>query len=94
MFCNSCEKYLNTLESVCSICSTPCEERRYKKSVHEKIYTAEKKIEAAKKARVRETCPDCGSEHMYFYTMQLRSADEGQTVFYECDCGHKSRLNT
>ncbi|KAJ1723774.1 DNA-directed RNA polymerase I core subunit rpa12 [Coemansia erecta] len=40
-------------------------------------------------ARVEETCPRCGENEMTFYTMQMRSADEGQTVFYSCvKCGH------
>lgn len=34
--------------------------------------------------QVDETCPKCNNRGMEFYTMQLRSADEGQTVFYEC----------
>jgi len=47
------------------------------------------------RATVDEVCPKCGHRGLEFYTMQLRSADEGQTVFYECtECGHKYSTNT
>jgi DNA-directed RNA polymerase subunit M/transcription elongation factor TFIIS len=45
--------------------------------------------------QVDQPCPKCDHPEMEFYTMQLRSADEGQTVFYECPkCGHKYNQNT
>ena len=38
---------------------------------------------------VDEECPKCGNPIVEFYTMQMRSVDEGQTVFYECPkCGY------
>jgi DNA-directed RNA polymerase I subunit RPA12 len=47
------------------------------------------------RAVVKEACPKCGHPELQYYTMQLRSADEGQTVFYECaKCGHTFSTNT
>jgi DNA-directed RNA polymerase I subunit RPA12 len=46
-------------------------------------------------ATVKEECPKCKNPTMEYYTMQLRSADEGQTVFYVCPaCKHKFSVNT
>lgn len=46
-------------------------------------------------AVIKERCPKCGNPEMTFHTMQLRSADEGQTVFYVCPkCTYKYSVNT
>jgi DNA-directed RNA polymerase I subunit RPA12 len=46
------------------------------------------------RAKTQEACPKCAHPELMFYTLQLRSADEGQTVFYECEkCGHKFSQN-
>ncbi|KAH8728820.1 hypothetical protein GQ44DRAFT_577432, partial [Phaeosphaeriaceae sp. PMI808] len=38
---------------------------------------------------IQHPCEKCGQEEVRYYTRQLRGADEGTTVFYSCDCGHK-----
>jgi RNase P subunit RPR2 len=39
---------------------------------------------------IEKKCPQCGNKEMKYYTLQLRSVDEGSTVFYTCElCGHK-----
>jgi len=57
----------------------------------------EEATEEIKKERptTREECPKCENDVAYFEARQMRSADEGQTVFYECkSCGHKWSVNT
>ncbi|CUM64039.1 uncharacterized protein PRCAT00001627001 [Priceomyces carsonii] len=45
-------------------------------------------------AIIKEKCPKCGNEEMQYHTLQLRSADEGATVFYTCtQCGYRFRTN-
>ena len=47
-----------------------------------------------KHATIEDPCPKCNYHELYFYTMQLRSVDEGSTVFYECPkCAHKFSQN-
>lgn len=49
-----------------------------------------------KRQTVDEPCPavGCEAKEVEFYTLQLRSADEGSTVFYECpQCGHRWNQN-
>ncbi|KAJ3397523.1 DNA-directed RNA polymerase I core subunit rpa12 [Lobulomyces angularis] len=46
-------------------------------------------------ATIDEKCPKCDATELTFKTAQLRSADEGQTIFYNClKCGYKAKLNS
>jgi DNA-directed RNA polymerase I subunit RPA12 len=41
-----------------------------------------------------EECPQCHHPQLMFRELQLRSADEGTTVFYTCpECGHRFNTN-
>ncbi|ORD93647.1 RPA12 [Enterospora canceri] len=83
--CRRCRKVI-TEEKIASFSYK--EERQLLKDDVEK----EERVEKARRTRI---CPKCGNNEMFFHTLQTRSADEGQTVFYECTaCGTKERLNS
>jgi DNA-directed RNA polymerase I subunit RPA12 len=45
-------------------------------------------------AIIDHPCEKCGNPQTRYYTQQLRSADEGSTVFYTCPkCSHKWNEN-
>ncbi|KAL1986339.1 hypothetical protein VTN96DRAFT_6571 [Rasamsonia emersonii] len=62
---------------------------RSKRSAVQTLTAEDKKTEAI----AQHTCAKCGRKEMFFTTAQLRSADEGSTVFYRCVCGYKETVN-
>lgn len=64
---------------------------RSKKSL---VKTSLAKNELKEGAIINERCPKCDNDKMHYHTLQLRSADEGATVFYTCtSCGYRFRTN-
>jgi DNA-directed RNA polymerase I subunit RPA12 len=60
----------------------------------EKKEAAEAAASGPARMTTQERCPKCDHPELHYYTMQLRSADEGQTVFYECSqCNHNFSVN-
>lgn len=56
--------------------------------------TTLKNDELGEGATIKEKCPQCGNDEMQYHTLQLRSADEGATVFYTCaKCDYRFRTN-
>ncbi|KAJ4985847.1 DNA-directed RNA polymerase I subunit RPA12 [Stagonosporopsis vannaccii] len=87
----------------CTVCGANCKDTSSKTVVTVSKPTAFPSALRAKRSEVQtlseedvnttsviaQRCEECGREEVRYYTQQLRSADEGSTVFYECDCGHK-----
>lgn len=61
-----------------------------------KTQTVDNKKEDSEEGPIVERkCPKCENEKMSYATLQLRSADEGQTVFYTCTkCKYKESENS
>lgn len=77
---------------ICKRCSMVIEEYKPVLVTTVKNFThkEEQVQDEVKGAKIKMDCPQCGNKEMLYNTAQLRSADEGQTVFYTCDkCGYK-----
>ncbi|KAL1991181.1 hypothetical protein VTN49DRAFT_5685 [Thermomyces lanuginosus] len=62
---------------------------RAKRSAVQSLSAEDKNTEAVD----QRTCAKCGRTEMFYTTVQLRSADEGSTVFYRCVCGYRETVN-
>ncbi|KAK1766810.1 hypothetical protein QBC33DRAFT_559537 [Phialemonium atrogriseum] len=38
-------------------------------------------------------CSECGRNGIRYTELQTRGADEGSTIMYNCECGHKWNMN-
>lgn len=65
--------------------------------VKEKVSSSKDVIEIIDKKvdtlpKVDETCPECGNNKAFYWTLQTRASDEAQTRFFECvKCKHRWR---
>ncbi|KAM0688484.1 DNA-directed RNA polymerase I subunit RPA12 [Conglomerata obtusa] len=98
MFCN-CGTILQRGNSSIVTCARCFEEHPitiFKPIISIKHYkpTIDIRFKKTQSAKIRFKCNRCGNEEMNYNTIQTRSADEGQTVFYECECGYKEKVHS
>jgi DNA-directed RNA polymerase I subunit RPA12 len=111
LFCRLCGNLLDLPTStadcvICDICKEPhqCSEMEGVETITKSragVFSSEQQNDdcftSTTGAIIDEICPKCGNPQMRYFTMQLRSADEGQTVFYTCikeGCNYTYSLNS
>ncbi len=66
--------------------------RRNVNAGRKKILVIEGDVGLQTLPKVKTTCPKCGHDEAYFWTLQTRSADEPATRFFKCvKCGYSWR---
>lgn len=86
----------NSVEIKCIRCTTNMKLSQIEKIGIHKVLEKEEELEIkeVKGAKIKYQCPGCNADEMMYNTAQLRSADEGQTVFYSCECGYKLTIQS
>ncbi|KAK8623755.1 hypothetical protein V6N13_065118 [Hibiscus sabdariffa] len=100
MFCNLCGTMLSLVSpktAECPLCKTPTSakgilgrEIGYTLTVEDIrrdlgiSHTMEEMATKESAALIKQTCKSCGNTELEYTTRQMRSADEGQTVFLVC----------
>lgn len=99
-FCDECQTMIFKLqEDTCRVCNSKIQTNT-EPIYYEKIYNNNEtinnteKLDEYKGTKIQYNCDQCSSKYMYYKAVQLRGADEGQTIFYECDCGYKKKDNS
>ncbi|XP_063729212.1 DNA-directed RNA polymerase I subunit RPA12-like [Symsagittifera roscoffensis] len=102
-FCRNCGVFLNTARMLqerrfsCIGCKVAVDQAKILSPVQTSKIEFKAKEEVTKgpkkasneDALTDRTCGNCGNKQMAYKTMQTRSADEGQTVFFYClECKH------
>ena len=95
LLCNQCSCAFRTAGVEATEVITTSSERSFQSALKSKRHLVQQSKENKQaRAIIKEKCPSCGHHEMEYHTMQLRSADEGQTVFYNCKkCGYKYSVN-
>ncbi|KAL0241002.1 hypothetical protein GEMRC1_006238 [Eukaryota sp. GEM-RC1] len=106
LFCESCGTFLilsptGALQCPCCLAVPPVQEGVLQTTVIESnlkpmLFTFDSPDNASSNrgAEIEETCPKCSHNRMSFTTVQLRSVDEGATVFYTClKCNFRYSVN-
>ncbi|KAM7206897.1 hypothetical protein V8F20_002603 [Naviculisporaceae sp. PSN 640] len=57
------------------------------------VQTVERHKVQTERIDANTDCPKCGTRGIRYSEVQQRSADEGSTILYNCDCGHKWSVN-
>lgn len=96
-FCPKCGSILIPKDKYLC-CSCGYKENASETKLTEKIKQDNRKIGIAEEGKndvrsvIEETCPKCGYRLCYTWEIQMRSADEPATRFFECQkCHHKWR---
>ncbi|KAG6648427.1 hypothetical protein I3843_07G145500 [Carya illinoinensis] len=107
LFCDFCGTMLSLKSTKYAECPL-CKFKRSVKEISEReisyVVTAEDirrelgisliRDQEVQLSKVKKKCEKCENDEAEYWTMQMRSADEGQTTFYRCTkCGHKFSEN-